>query len=215
MKVKATVIGFLVGMSLVVGVSLLQSEVKIVDGRPERVVELVVRNRAYETPIVRRCLLVGVPAGLVGAGIGYFVAAGANLGAVFLGAVLLAAMSSGWRENWPKKFGRAGENAKLSDSLLHGLVGGLFGAAAMRVLVEGTGESEEAFAAAGRVGAESSLTSSRGPPPRRSATRQASSVALIVPSACSIIPATVPAISFGKKSAIQTSRQTSSPSAKT
>lgn len=128
MKTATTVIGFLCGMSVVVGVTLVQSEVKMVDGRLERVVELVRRGRTFEMPVVRRCLWVGVPAGLVGAAIGYFVAAGANLGAVFLGAVLLAAMSAGWRENLPQKFGRAGENAKLSDSLLNGLVGGLFGA---------------------------------------------------------------------------------------
>jgi hypothetical protein len=48
-----------------------------------------------------------------------------------------------------------------------------------------------------------------------SAAQRASSVAFIVVSPCWIISATAPATSFGKKSAIHTSRQLASPSAKT
>jgi hypothetical protein len=130
MKVELTAIGLFLGLSVGVGITLLQSETKMVDGRLQRVVSSVRRGYVSEIPIVTRCLWVGIPAAVAGAGIGYFAASGANLGAVFLGAVLFAAMSAGWRENLPQKFGRAGENAKLSDSLLNGLVGGLLGAAA-------------------------------------------------------------------------------------
>jgi len=130
MKAQITAIGLVIGLTAGVGITLLQSETKIVDGRLQRVVASVRRSHVSEMPIVTRCLWVALPAGAVGAGIGYFAAGGANLGAIFLGAVLFAAMSAGWRENLPQKFGRAGENAKLSDSLLNGLVGGLLGAAA-------------------------------------------------------------------------------------
>ena len=130
MKVSNTVIGMLIGLSAAVGITLSQAETMVVDGQSQSVVALVNRGRVYETPIVNRCLRVGIPAGLVGAGIAYQLARGANLGGVFIGALILGGMASGWREDWPEKFGRAGANAKGIETLLHGMVGGLLGAAA-------------------------------------------------------------------------------------
>jgi len=130
MKAHFIAIGMLIGASAGIGLTLTQAETKIVRGQPKVVVAYVMKGHVHETPIIKRCLWVGIPAGLVGAGIGHFVASGVGLGSVLLGALIMSALSSGWRENWPSKFGQAGENAKVSDSLLHGLVGGLFAAAA-------------------------------------------------------------------------------------
>jgi hypothetical protein len=131
MRIATAVLGMLIGVGGAVGITLSQAETKMVHGEPRRVVASVTKGRVHETAIVTRCLWVGVPAGLVGAGIGYLAAAGGvNLGAAFVGALILSTASTSWRENWAERFGRAGENAQVSDAFLHGLVGGLFGAAA-------------------------------------------------------------------------------------
>ncbi len=136
MRIPTAALGTLIGAGVVVAATVSQAETKMVHGQPHRVVASVNRGRAYETPLAKRCVWVGVPAGLVGGGIGYFVANGANLGAALLGALTLAAMSSSWRENWPERFGRAGENAQVTDRLLNGMVGGLLGAFAAAQLAK-------------------------------------------------------------------------------
>jgi hypothetical protein len=130
MRIAAAALGMVIGVSCAVGITVSQAETKMVEGEPHQVVPTVNRNRAHESPLVKRCLWVGVPAGLLGAGIGYLATAGVNLGAAFVGAMILSAMSSTFREDWAEKFGRAGENAQDSDMFLHALLGGLLGAVA-------------------------------------------------------------------------------------
>jgi hypothetical protein len=130
MRVASAVLGMMIGVGGAVGITLSQAETKMVQGQPRQVVATVTRGRAHETQVVKRCLWVGIPAGLVGAGIGYLATSGAHLGGAFLGAMILSALSSSWRADWAERFGRAGEHAQVSDMFLHGLLGGLFGAAA-------------------------------------------------------------------------------------
>ncbi len=130
MKIATAALGLIIGVSCGVGITLSQAETRMVDGEPHQVVASVNRSRAYETPIVKRCLWVGVPSGLVGAGIGYLATNSVNLGAAFVGALVMSTLSASSRENWAEKFGRAGENAQVSDMFLQGLVGALIGAAA-------------------------------------------------------------------------------------
>lgn len=120
----------------VVGVVLAKAETKMVDGRAQQIVSLVRRGRAFDAPVVNRCLWVGVPAGLVGGGIGYLAGGGVNLGVAFAGALVLGGMSAGWREDWDDRYGRAGANSQSVDTLLHGLVGGLMAAAAATALAK-------------------------------------------------------------------------------
>lgn len=130
MRVAAAALGMMIGVGGGVGITLSQAETKMARGASRRVVPTVTRARVHEVDVVMRCLWVGVPGGLVGAGIGYVAAgSGVNLGAAFLGAMILSAASTSWREHWPERFGQAGVNAQVSDAFLHGLVGGLFGAA--------------------------------------------------------------------------------------
>jgi hypothetical protein len=130
MRIASASVGLLVGVSIAVGLALSQAETKWQSGSSLRVVPTVAKGRMHETPIVRHCFWIGVPAGLVGAGVGYLLAGGANIGGALLGALLFGAMASSWREHWPDRFGRAGENAKIADSVLNGMVGALLGAAA-------------------------------------------------------------------------------------
>ncbi len=129
MRIATTALGLFIGLGGAVGITLSQAETKTVQGQPRRVVASVNRSRVTESPVLKRCLWVGIPAALVGAGIGYLATSGVHLGAAFLGAFLFSALSASWRENWAEKFGRAGENAQVSDIFLHGLVGGLLAAA--------------------------------------------------------------------------------------
>jgi hypothetical protein len=130
MRIAAAALGMVIGVSCAVGITLSQAETKMVQGEPHQVVPTVSRHHAHESPLVKRCLWVGVPAGLLGAGIGYLATSGLNLGAAFVGAMILSAMSSTFREDWAEKFGRAGEYAQVSDMFLHALLGGLLGAVA-------------------------------------------------------------------------------------
>jgi hypothetical protein len=129
MRFAAAALGMVIGVSCAVGITVSQAETKMVHGEPHQVVPTVNRSRAHEVPIVKRCLWVGVPAGLLGAGIGYLATSGVNLGAAFVGALILSALSSSARD-WAEKFGRAGENAQVSDMFLHALLGGLLGTVA-------------------------------------------------------------------------------------
>jgi hypothetical protein len=130
MRVSATAIGFLFGLTGGVAIPLAQSEVMMVDGEPQRVVAFAKRGRVIEAPVVNRCLWVGLAAAVTGAGVGHFLSQGAHPGAAFLGAVLMASLSAGWRENLPKRYGQAGENTRTSDAFSHALIGALFAAAA-------------------------------------------------------------------------------------
>lgn len=128
-RIATTVLGSLVGLVAAAAITLSQAETKTVSGVPSRVVAGVNRGHAYETPLLKRLLWVGIPAGVVGAGIGYFATSSLHLGAAFLGALVFSVLAGSWRESWPEKYGRAGQNAKVSDTFLIGLAGGLFGAA--------------------------------------------------------------------------------------
>jgi hypothetical protein len=130
MRIAAAALGMVIGVSCAVGITVSQAETKMIHGQAHLVVPTVSRRHAHDTPIVRRCLWVGVPAGLLGAGIGYLATSGVNLGAAFVGAMILSALSASTRDNWPERFGRAGENTQVSDMFLHALLGGLLGAVA-------------------------------------------------------------------------------------
>jgi hypothetical protein len=123
-----------IGVSGALVITVSQAEMKLVNGRLEQVVPTVTRHRAHHMRLVKRCLWVGVPAGLVGGGIGYLAPSGVHLGAAFLGALVWSTVASIGRQNWAEQFGRAGENAQLSDMYLQALVGGLGGAVLARYL---------------------------------------------------------------------------------
>lgn len=130
MKINAIAAGLLLGLSAGLGVTFSQAETRIEDGAERLVVVSVVKGRVIESPVARRCLWVAVPAALVAAVVAHLMTKGANVGGVFLGAIIMSVLSGGWREDWPERFGRAGENARVSDTFLQGLVGAFFGAAA-------------------------------------------------------------------------------------
>jgi MFS family permease len=129
MRITPVPLGMLIAASVTVGIAASQAETKMVDGRQQLVVASVNHGRVFEMPLARRFVWVGVPAGLLGAGIGYFASNGGSLGAAFLGALVLGGLSAGWRADWDDRFGPPGKHDRVSDSWLHGLVGGLIGAA--------------------------------------------------------------------------------------
>jgi hypothetical protein len=130
MRIAPILAGMVFAASITVAIAAAQSEAKLVDGQPQRVVATICDGRAVEIPLDQRCVWVGASAGMVGAGIVYFASSGGNFGAAFLGALILGGLAAGWRTEWDDHFGKAGRNAQVSDTWLSGLVGGLLGAAA-------------------------------------------------------------------------------------
>jgi hypothetical protein len=130
MRSTPILLGMFLAAGIMVGIAVSQSETKFVDGQPQRVVATMRDGQAVEIPLNQRCVWLGVSAGLVGAGIGYFASNGGNFGAAFLGGLILGGLAAGWRAEWDDHFGKAGKNAQVSDSWMSGLVGGLLGAAA-------------------------------------------------------------------------------------
>jgi hypothetical protein len=136
MSVRPVVVGSLLAAGVMVAITASQAETKVVRGQPQRVVPWVARGHVYDVPLAKRGLWVGIPAGLVGAGIGYFTAEGAHVGAALLGALALGGFSASWREKWPDRFGQAGANAQVADAWLNGLVGALLGAGGAALLAK-------------------------------------------------------------------------------
>ncbi len=126
----------------VVGVTLRHADTRVVDGVPRWVVPYVERDvdrdveRVVDVPLAARCLRIGVPAAVLGAGIGYFASSGGLLCAALVGALAIGTLAGSFPEAWPQNLGRAGENARRAESLVLGLIGALAGAAGVAKLAE-------------------------------------------------------------------------------
>jgi hypothetical protein len=140
MRATNVIAGALVAAGAVVGVTLSQAETKVVDGVPRWVVPCVEidgdEERVVDARLAARCARLGVPAAVLGAGIGYFTTSGGLLAAALLGALALGALAARWREAWPQNLGLAGDNARQAESLVLGLVGALVVSAVMAKLAQ-------------------------------------------------------------------------------
>jgi hypothetical protein len=123
-------IGFALGFGGGVGLTLYQAHPVIRNGEQRYVVSWVRWNKVKETPVVERCLVVGLACGIAGGVIGSRIGVGAGVIATAVGAGLgLGGTLLVWGEV-PNRHGTVGEQDRVLGSVLFALLGASLAASA-------------------------------------------------------------------------------------
>ena len=145
-------IGFALGFGGGVGLTLYQAHPVIRNGEQRYVVSWVRYNKVKETPVLERCLVVGLACGIAGGVIG------SRIGVVGAGGVIAAAVGAGIGLGGtllvygevPNQHGTVGEQERVLGSVLFALLGASLAASASAKLKEYVGQVEGPSADASR-----------------------------------------------------------------
>lgn len=126
-----TLFGVALGMGAGVALTLHQAQPATRDGQEGQVVAWVRKNKVVETPLWKRCLVVGLACGILGGAAGHRIGAGGGVVPAAVGALVVMGLAQYVEDHLlPNRHGRAGEQSHDVTLLYCGLLGAAVGAGA-------------------------------------------------------------------------------------